>query len=92
MMKNSQTRWMAGFSPNGECRVRRDIAVPVLWSACQPCHQGRRGGRSRPLIWGETKGSVCLGSVARSESHRHGLALGRHGGVAPTRLGDSQLE
>lgn len=59
-------------------------SCPVLWSACQPRHQGRRGGRAHPLTWGETKGSVCLGSVACSESRRHGLALGRHGGVAPT--------
>lgn len=84
MMRNSQTRWIAGFSPNGECRVRRDVAVLCCGQPASPATRADAGGRAHPLTWGETKGSVCLGSVACSESRRHGLALGRHGGVAPT--------
>lgn len=41
----SQTRWTAGFSPNGECCVRAGGgAVPVVRSACQPRHRGQRLG------------------------------------------------
>lgn len=90
----SQTRWTAGFSPNGECCVRAGGgAVPVVRSACQPRHRASGWDQAHPLTGGETKGSVRLRSVACSERCCHTLALGRLGRVAPAQgSGASQLE